>query len=518
VIRARLHPVIALAAALAACDAPAHRAAPAPVVHERPLPVVVCDPGTTRACYDGPPETFGIGACRAGTKTCDATGTAYGPCAGEVLPGTPSCDGAEDVACDGAPGCHGRPIWSVAFPSAGATFAFDTAGDTAIAFGGNFEPPTVQKLAPDGSTRWTWTAPNDVAYEVPLVGVGPTGDVAMVAAFNGSAIDLGMGLETFPDGDYTLVLVLDAATGKLRWHYIAAAFWSNGVMVGPAGDVTLLGNGDEDVDGSVLAVPGTAVAHFDPAGAHTWTKSFGILQVQSVTAAPDGSTILDGNSSVAVSFGDLTIGGGDVPVTYLAAVDPGGSPAWAQLAGLTVTESIAAGGGDRLARAGIYSDPTGSAPTPGDLGGGRTCPVPSGSGAGLFVAGHDLKGDGLWARCLLGDASTTIASPAVGPSGEVAIGGTFVGTGPIDLGGGPLLVTPGVDILDYLYAGLYDASGALLWSRRLGAAVDASLLAIGVAGAGDVLVAGTFTGTLDLGAGPLTADPNGSIFVARLAR
>jgi N-acetylneuraminic acid mutarotase len=46
--------------------------------------------GETRACYDGPAGTLGVGGCKAGVQTCQAIEEAqfaYGPCEGETLPG-----------------------------------------------------------------------------------------------------------------------------------------------------------------------------------------------------------------------------------------------------------------------------------------------------------------------------------------------------------------------------------------------------------------------------------------------
>jgi len=52
------------------------------------------------SCYDGPSGTIGVGACRAGTKTC--SGGKLGPCSGQVVPTAEACDGnGVDEDCDG---------------------------------------------------------------------------------------------------------------------------------------------------------------------------------------------------------------------------------------------------------------------------------------------------------------------------------------------------------------------------------------------------------------------------------
>jgi hypothetical protein len=64
-----------------------------------------CTPGATRNCYSGPMGTEGVGSCRPGMQTCrmTTTGSEWGTCTGEVLPGARDlCDGG-DQDCDGRP-------------------------------------------------------------------------------------------------------------------------------------------------------------------------------------------------------------------------------------------------------------------------------------------------------------------------------------------------------------------------------------------------------------------------------
>jgi len=63
----------------------------------------VCTPGATQPCYEGPTGTEGVGKCVGGTKTCNATGTGYGTCAGQALPGKEVCANGVDEDCNGTP-------------------------------------------------------------------------------------------------------------------------------------------------------------------------------------------------------------------------------------------------------------------------------------------------------------------------------------------------------------------------------------------------------------------------------
>jgi hypothetical protein len=74
----------------------------------------VCTPASTQACYSGPPGTNGVGVCHAGTRTCNAGGTGYGACTGQVTPGAEACGNGLDDDCDGSvdEGCLGDRAWN----------------------------------------------------------------------------------------------------------------------------------------------------------------------------------------------------------------------------------------------------------------------------------------------------------------------------------------------------------------------------------------------------------------------
>jgi hypothetical protein len=59
-----------------------------------------CTPGDEQPCYPGPPGTEGVGACTAGTQTCNAQGTAWSGCTGYVVPQPEVCNSGIDENCD----------------------------------------------------------------------------------------------------------------------------------------------------------------------------------------------------------------------------------------------------------------------------------------------------------------------------------------------------------------------------------------------------------------------------------
>ena len=60
-----------------------------------------CKPGETQPCYQGSPGTQNVGPCKAGIQTCDANGTGWGACIGQVLPVFEICANGVDDDCDG---------------------------------------------------------------------------------------------------------------------------------------------------------------------------------------------------------------------------------------------------------------------------------------------------------------------------------------------------------------------------------------------------------------------------------
>ena len=78
----------------------------------------LCAPGTSASCYSGPAGTLDVGACHAGTKTCNAQGTGYGACVGEFTPTAETCTTPVDDDCDGAVNEEGAGCGCVPSPSA----------------------------------------------------------------------------------------------------------------------------------------------------------------------------------------------------------------------------------------------------------------------------------------------------------------------------------------------------------------------------------------------------------------
>ena len=60
-----------------------------------------CTPGSTQSCYTGTPGTAGVGVCKAGQQTCDASGLLWGPCLNQIVPSEELCANGIDEDCNG---------------------------------------------------------------------------------------------------------------------------------------------------------------------------------------------------------------------------------------------------------------------------------------------------------------------------------------------------------------------------------------------------------------------------------
>ncbi|MFT3772489.1 MAG: hypothetical protein QM820_44410 [Minicystis sp.] len=143
-------------------------------------------------------------------------------------------------------------------------------------------------------------------------------------------------------------------------------------------------------------------------------------------------------------------------------------------------------------------------------------PVETENGWDAFLVRFKPTGEIVWSRAFGGKGSDEITTLAVDPSGDIVIGGSF--TESISFGGPTLTTTTQFT----MFLARLDAGGNHVWSRSLGYPVGAH---VAIDPAGDIVLAGNFMGTLDLGGGPLiaTKPPPGSfgipvpdIFLAKL--
>jgi hypothetical protein len=172
--------------------------------------------------------------------------------------------------------------------------------------------------------------------------------------------------------------------------------------------------------------------------------------------------------------------------------------------------------GDQLPQGGsaVASDSAGNVVVAGhfegiiDLGGG---PVQSVEAADAFVEKLDPEGKPIWIRRCGGALNQFINGVAIDSKMNVIAAGAFEGTlsCAADIG---VQSAGSYDV----FAAKLDAVGTPIWIKRFGDIGDQRAAAAAVGGAGDVLLAGSFTSVLDFGVAPLQSAGGQDVYVAKL--
>jgi hypothetical protein len=180
-------------------------------------------PMATKSCYEGKMGTENVGVCVSGIRTCNAEGTAYEECTGQVFPGTEDCSKPGDEDCDGS-GCS-DVIFAKSFPYAGAStddkvlMAVDPQGNVYLTggfsatldFGGGPQVPVgidvfLTKLDKDGKHLWSKRFGGSGSQKADAITVDAKGNVTIAGIFSGT-LDFGQGAFTAPAGYYSSVFV-----------------------------------------------------------------------------------------------------------------------------------------------------------------------------------------------------------------------------------------------------------------------------------------------------------------------
>ena len=345
---------------------------------------------------------------------------------------------------------------------------------------------------------------------------------------------------------------------------------ANAIAVDASGDVLLTGalSGTVNFGGAFLVNSGSEdmfVAKFAADGTHQWSRSFGDSAVMgggvygnSVAVDASGNVLVTGSNGCPVDFGGGPLPGNDYSwygSMFLVQFDLNGNYVWSRgglgpgqgsegtgiavdaSGNVVATGSIYSGafGTEHLVKkfdpsgielwskdllnfwgeskgTGITLDASGNVVVIGDFsetvdfGGG---PIVSVGASNIFLAKYDPSGTHLWSQ-RFGDANSQGAtSVAVNASGNVLMTGYFKGT--VDFGGGGLTSAGNYDV----FVAEFNPNGSHLWSRSFGDVNSQQASAVAVDALDNVLVTGTFTGTVDLGGGGLTSAGSSDVFLAK---
>lgn len=436
-----------------------------------------CVPGETATCYSGAFGTEGVGDCKPGTKTCDASGKDFGPCVGEVIPQSESCTAPGDEDCDGSVNEEGQDCVCI---------------------------PGSVKLCYSG-------APN-------TVGVGVCTEGVLTCATDGLGYGTCAG-EVVPGVEDCATPTDEDCDGQTP---LCPAFWASlhgsmtgsefiwGMALDSTGNPVVVGDmeGVVDFGGGPLTSAGSSdvfLAKRDAMGNHVWSKHFGNVALQSgqsVAITPADEVVIVGYFQGTINFGGGVLtssGGADM---FVAKFDSAGTHLWSKKFGSATDDQLAlAVAVDNLGD--VYF--TGSFSGSMTFGGGT---LASAGGADVFVAKlAGATGNHVWSA-KYGDTGIEQVGRAitVDSMGNVLVTGAFDGT--INFGG-TALTTAG---LTDAFVAKFDTAGAHMYSASFGDAQIQLGRAIAVDAAGNFVVAGDSNGTIDLGGGALNKSGNFDIF------
>lgn len=499
----------------------------------------VCEPGTTRPCYSGPSETLDTGACKAGIEECLSDGTAYGECAGEVVPRAEDCTTPIDEACNGVDPMECPAlghVWSKTFGDGSQQQLFDLAVDPAngdivfvgdmrgtIDFGGGPMASTgsaadayVVKLDALGNHKWSKRFGDASSQTANAVAIGPGGVIYVGGEMSGSA-DFGDGvIKTSAGGDDAFVVKLDP-DGNVAWSKLFGDSSSQAVVrlaTTSAGQVVAVGNFSSAIDfgkGPFMSAGSqdSFVLKLDDAGFFAASRVFGgqgFESIKGVDVDAMGNVVITGEFEQSMNLGMLVSAGqSDV---YIGKLSPMLVPTWVKGFGdpsdQEALDVALAPNGDLVVAGGSVGTV--------DFGGG---PLMAPTGAkNMYLARLDGAGAHVWSK-LYGGAMTTElgASIAFDPkTSEIVVAGWFDDT--IDFGGNPLVSKGFVDA----FITRLSPEGAHVVSASYGSPMPDGVLGMSLLPTRDPILGGIHFDTIDLGGGPLKTasnmDPN--VFVARL--
>jgi hypothetical protein len=430
-----------------------------------------CMPDTEEACYDGPPGSDGIAACKAGKRTCDANGQ-WGPCDGQVVPKIESCDTKDvDESCDDHAACTGAYRWAKAFgevlAQAPTSIAVDAQGNAVVVghFGGTFD-------------------------------------------FDGPPLTVMGGADLF-------VVKLDRE-GKHLWSKSFGSAGDErafGVALDASGNVFVVGEhgGGLTFGGDVLMSQGGQdffVAKLAPDGTHLWSKSFGGPSTDNALAVavdPAGDVLVAGFYEGAASAGSPglpVVNGQEAFLAKYSGVD--GAHVWSQgfaAVGAQTAVGVAVDPGNGAAVVVLQST------VALDFGQGLIAP-PIPGGTDIFVARYDKDGVHQWSHPYGGPGEDLASDVAIGLDGSAVIAATSNGN--FDVVATSLPANDGWDLCYWKI----NAAGLTPWASRTGPGGDQLAGGVTLDAAGNVLLYGSFTGNITFGT-PLTAAAS-SRYLAKL--
>jgi hypothetical protein len=244
----------------------------------------------------------------------------------------------------------------------------------------------------------------------------------------------------------------------------------------------------------VNGITTVALVQYSTTGAVRWDRDLRAESAVVSVDAPTGDVLVAGTFEGAADFG----GGAITPVgaqdLFVARYSGAGAYEWARdlgsARGWVIPTSITSASNGDVALSGYLGGTI-------DLGTGAL--TSTASSRSLVLADLAATGATRWARVFSPAVDGGALSIAADPAGGFAVAG--FATGAVNLGTGSLA---GSSTTSALVVASYDASGNARWVKHLGSSASDRANAVAIAANGDVVVGGTFGGSIDFGGGTLT--------------
>lgn len=466
--------------------------------------------------------TLGVGMCIGGMKACNAQGTAYGPCIGEVVPAAmESCNTGGDDNCNGMANEGCSAIWVKTFGNVLDEDIYDIAVDPqgnivvvgaftgAVDFGGgtlttpnNNTDIFVAKFDPTGNHIWSRQYGANGIDRAHSVAVDGAGNVLITGVFQ-STVDFGGGPFSSVMGSHDIfVLALTSGGGYLISRAFGAAGGDEGSAVAfdSQGNAYVVGHftGAVDFGGGTLVSAGGDdgfIVKYSSLGLHLWSKRVGDASAQSIkdiAVNANNELFITGSFNGQVDFGGGPMTSFGANDAMLVKLDAAGTQLWARQIGGANSQIGNSVTVDLLGNAVV----TGSVQSTVDFGLG---PLSAAGNGDIFIAKYNGNNMPQWAKIFGDNFDQTGLGIDTDSQNNVLLAGRM--TGSADLGGGTMTSAGGNDVL----MAKFNSGGTHTWSRRTGDSLEQWGRAVATDAANNVYVVGRFQGTVDFGTGVLTS-------------
>jgi hypothetical protein len=327
--------------------------------------------------------------------------------------------------------------------------------------------------------------------------VNGAGDIALAGTAKGT-INFGNIPWTGSTTDTDVVVAKISSEGQAQWsrRYGDSCDQRGGaVALAPSGDVLLAGDfcGKMSFGNTTVETKGGEidlfVALIDELGEDVYSRSFGGAGAQIARAAAvdtKGNAVIVGSFDKAFDDGTGEAPSAGMDDVFVIKLDPNGKVLWTKRFGgpaADLARTVAVDEAGNIVVGGSFGDSV-------DFGGG---PLTAGAGhSSGFVVELDPGGKHLWSKSFGTDADAVVNGVAVGPSGNIAATGFFVGTA--DFGSGP---SPSAGAEDVFLA-MMNSAGNPVWGRTFGGAQSQRATGVTFGVHGDLTISGTSDETFDL--------------------